>query len=142
MGLTSQELEAVCSSLGQKPESLLILGAIGPAPAHGHVVGVFSLEDELPDEGVRAELAVVSGASSRHTALLSRLRDVYCRKVVLLNAAEDWSTNELRALGFQPQSVAGFERVFFYDPDLDKPPRDWNNASNWANPENFDKYRW
>ncbi len=140
MQLDDKELDRLLASLDRKPESLLILGAIGEAPARESVVGVFSLQDALSiDDAVRADLGVVIDAGPEHVSSLARLRDIHCKRVLLL-ARDSWSINDLLGLGFQ-RIPADRPHVFICDPDL-TPPRDWNNASNWAHPENFDKQRW
>ena len=75
--------------------------------------------------------------------LLSRLRDIHCEQVVLLDTGSDWSPDILRSLGYlewKRPSIDG--RCYLYDPDLFSQPREWNNPGDWANPENFGKYRW
>ena len=75
--------------------------------------------------------------------LLSRLRDVHCDKVLLVDSGPGWSPDVLRSLGYlevKPSSIE--ERCFLFDPDMFSQPREWNNPSDWANPGNFRKYRW
>lgn len=75
--------------------------------------------------------------------LLSRLRDVHCEKVLLVDTSGEWKPAELRPLGYLEagQSPAGI-CCYLFDPDAFNRPREWNNPSDWANPENFRKYRW
>ena len=75
--------------------------------------------------------------------LLSRLRDVHCEKVLLIDTGSEWTAEELRSLGYleiERRSAEG--PCYVFDPDMFNEPRDWNNARNWANPENFRKFRW
>ena len=75
--------------------------------------------------------------------LLSRLRDVHCDKVLLVDSGSGWSPNVLRSLGYlevKPSSNGG--RCYLFDPDMFSQAREWNNPSDWANPDNFRKYRW
>lgn len=103
--------------------------------------------DELP-QSLRVELGIVVSPldfMSRRSAeqLLSRLRDVHCDKVLLLDTGGRWKPDELRSLGFlevQSPSIDG--RCYLFDPEIFNQPRDWNNPSDWANPQNFRKYRW
>ena len=103
--------------------------------------------DDLPHD-MRAQLGILV-APLDHTQhaiaerLLSRLRDVHCRQVLLLDTESTWSPDVLRSLGYlelKRPSIDG--RCYLYDPDLFSPPREWNNPGDWANPENFGKYRW
>ena len=75
--------------------------------------------------------------------LLSRLRDVHCDRVLLLDRGSHWTPDSLRPLGFLELVCPSLDgRCYLYDPDLFSQPREWNNADDWANPENFRKYRW
>ena len=103
--------------------------------------------DDLPHT-LRTQFGIVVaplGQMQRATAeqLLSRLRDVHCERVVLLDTESTWNADVLRSLGYlelKRPSIDG--RCYLYDPDLLNQPRAWNNPSYWANPENFGKYRW
>lgn len=75
--------------------------------------------------------------------LLSRLRDHLCVRVLLHYAAGTFSNQELLALGYIKQKRLSIDGHFFlFDPDLFFVRRNWNTPDNWANPENFKKYRW
>ena len=116
-------------------------------PPAVHAFETVSGPDDLP-RGLRAELGIVvapldfmprTGAEQ----LLSRLRDIHCDKVLLLDTEGHWTPEVLRPLGYleaKCPSVAG--RCYLYDPELFNQPREWNNSSDWANPGNFRKYRW
>lgn len=98
--------------------------------------------------GLRVDLALVrplGGDSHRAIGMtLARLRDVHARRVLLCpDQLERPDTTGFIALGFEPRkspSVDGL--VYVWDPALANKPREWNNSQNWANPENFSKYRW
>lgn len=75
--------------------------------------------------------------------LLARLRDGYCDRVIVVESASPLSITEMRALGYvRLEKVDGGAPVYLYDPAIDNQEREWNNARDWANPENFDRYRW
>lgn len=111
------------------------------------VAGRIASARELGDDG-HSDLGIVidqvedmSRAEATH--LLSRLRDVLCRRVLLVLRDDRWPRTELLALGFlEVEKSAGDRRFYLFDPALFNEPRDWNNPSNWSNPENFDRYRW
>ena len=129
------------------------LVAIGAAASElsgleaGHVFETLSGPDDLPGT-LKAQLGIVALPLETLTRaeteqLLSRLRDVHCEKVLLLDTLEQWSPHDLRALGYLELDNARVDgRYFLFDPDLFNQPREWNNPSDWANPENFRKYRW
>jgi len=77
------------------------------------------------------------------THLLSRLRDLISHRVLLLLRGDAWTPDELLAIGYQEVNhTSDNGRYYLFDPDLYYQPRAWNNASGWANPDNFGKYRW
>ena len=81
---------------------------------------------------------------SEVSAILARLRDVHAGRVLLcpdqLASADNM---HFAALGFEPQKSPSIDGlVFVWDPLLADQPREWNDSRNWANPENFSKYRW
>ena len=79
----------------------------------------------------------------RAEQLLSRLRDVHCKKVLLVDTSDEWKPEELRPLGYLEAGQSSTDvRCYLYDPDAFNQPREWNNPTDWANPENFRKYRW
>ena len=107
--------------------------------------------NELSGE-VRVNIAVVVGQlerMSKHdgTHLLSRLRDLISQRVLLVLRGADWPSDDLLALGYlqiksKNKRSSSDERLFLFDPDQFHEPRIWNNTTNWANPENFNRYRW
>ena len=104
--------------------------------------------EALPEQMSRVDAAVVfdqfdaeTKDGSRH--LLARLRDQLARRVVIRDDERVFTATELLALGYikdeRPQARG---RFFVHDPDRFYERREWNNSKDWANPENFDKYRW
>ena len=71
-----------------------------------------------------------------------RLRDVLAKKVLIISQQHE---QVLRALGFSqlisPQS-AEHQQLWQFNILNYKHVPDWLNAQYWANPENFNKYRW
>ena len=108
---------------------------------------VLSGPDDLP-KTLRVALGIVVSpldfmARTVAEQLLSRLRDIHCEKVVLIDTSDGWTPEDLRALGYLEVGQAWADRrCYLFDPDVFNRPREWNNPSNWANPENFRKYRW
>ena len=136
----SDILPELLSGLQGKPESLLILGADGPAPTMDNVVGVFSFAeaDQLPAER-QADLGVFWRPTRNEMTLIAKARDVLCDRLLLLDPVE-WTSNELLALGFHKASAE--PAAFVCSAETTTAVRDWNSPKHWANPENFDKYRW
>ena len=123
--------------------SLLVVGDI-EAPAFdvgltGPCTGSEVLETDFQQ---RFDLGLVIEPEPSDVAVIARLRDVACRRVLLLPGSTSWPDNDLRGLGFQRVESLDSHATFLHDSDLLNQPREWNNARHWANPENFDKYRW
>jgi hypothetical protein len=135
--------------VGRDPSVLAIgiasdeLRGISAAKAYDRLSG----PGELP-ASLRVQLGIVRAPLSfmaRKDAeqLLSRLRDVHCETVLLMDPGGSWPQEELRSLGYLEIGCPSEEGpCYVFDPDLFNEPREWNNASHWANPENFKKYRW
>ena len=135
-----------------------ILDDLGVDAPHASLVTLGLAEADMPEVGsveayeaisapgdlphaLRAQLDHIQHATAEQ--LLSRLRDVHCERVVFLDTASVWSPDVLRSLGYLELKLPTIDgRCYLYDPDLFTQPREWNNSSDWANPENFGKYRW
>jgi len=53
-----------------------------------------------------------------------------------------WQLTDFLGLGFKLyQQVDGYQ-IFYYAIESYQIKKDWLNAKHWANPENFNKYRW
>ncbi len=137
-------------SIDSRNASILTIGiprAETPDVGTMDVYETVSGPGDLP-QTLRAELGIVVAPldympRAHAEQLLSRLRDVHCDRVLLVDTGSDWNPDALRSLGFQElkrPSTNG--RCYLFDPDMFSQPREWNNPSDWANPENFRKYRW
>ncbi|HSN71887.1 MAG TPA: DUF6231 family protein [Steroidobacteraceae bacterium] len=150
--------------LAERPaRRLLALRHAGPLPALANLLepsGVDALwidgaEDPSALAPVgRHDLAVVidqlefmAAPARRH--LLVRLRDLHARSVAVCvseSVATEWPLAEWRALQFVPGEPLDEEgqRYFTFEFDLAtyNPERSWNTPEHWANPANFDRYRW
>lgn len=84
-------------------------------------------------------------AADDRAQLLGRLRDLHARRLLVMEPALPGTVlAEMLALGFErhtPEEGPG-EAVYLYDVDRFNEKREWNSPEDWANPENFDKYRW
>ena len=135
--------------VGRNP-SVLAIGIAGDEIRGISTVNAYetlSGPGELP-EHLRVQLGIVRApldfmARKDAEQLLSRLRDVHCKTVLLMDPGGAWPQEELRSLGYLEIGCPSEEGpCYVFDPDLFNEPREWNNASHWANPENFSKYRW
>ena len=140
----------------ESDKRVLIIGALGDdrGTSKNHEIiqiGCITSAAEVDNE-IRADIAVVvnqleSMSKSDGTHLLSKLRDLISNRVLLLFRGDGWTSGELLALGYQQiqqkeKRPSKDGRCYLYDPNYFHEPREWNNKANWANPENFNKYRW
>ena len=86
--------------------------------------------------------AVAGGATAVLRRLLASVRDRYARRVLIPDHNSTLTLTDYLALGFERLPGKGLESVYLFDPDAESRQREWNNARDWANPENFDLYRW
>jgi hypothetical protein len=110
----------------------------------------FSLEQlaDLP----QIDLAIVSDlletlTKEQSIEWLSMLRNGHAQQLILITskAAEKqqgWQLTDYLALGFNQLFSDSNSAVYSYNIVSYRPKRDWLNSRFWANPENYDKYRW
>ena len=73
--------------------------------------------------------------------LISRMRDIHARRTMVILTPESSINNEdLIALGFH--AMKDHPEVFYHDLLDYKQTPDWLNSHYWANPENWNRYRW
>ena len=74
------------------------------------------------------------------------IKNLLSQKIVIFtNFNKDKGTNEMMLkLGFQTELLDKNNKLkcFSYNLKTYNSKRSWNNAKGWANPENFDKFRW
>lgn len=102
-------------------------------------------ESELDENATsRIELAIVDSGlpacreAESLTRLIARLRDRYARRVLVSDQRQSLTLNDYLGLGFERLE----QGLYMCDPDSASRQREWNNPRSWANPENFDRYRW
>jgi hypothetical protein len=93
------------------------------------------------------QLEFMAPIDRRH--LLVRLRDLHAPRVAVCvteAAANQWTPSEWRALQLEPGEMLeepGARYVTYrFDLATYNPERSWNTPEHWANPANFDRYRW
>jgi len=96
------------------------------------------------DFAVASELAEALEPAATE-ALLGRLKNLHTDRFVLLvdPTTSRLGQDALLALALAPCEHLDDGRVAWrYDIDLYNPERRWNNPEDWANPDNFGKFRW
>jgi hypothetical protein len=151
MAVTAQD--CIASVLERyAPARLLVIGEPPTLPKAGAevtCVAANAATAELAALG-RFDFAVVSGLLERLDAgeaesVLGRLKNLHTDRFVLLAdpARSSLGHDALLALALAPFEHLDDGRVAWrYDIDRYNPERKWNNPEDWANPDNFKKYRW
>jgi len=77
---------------------------------------------------------------------LSTLRNQYAQHLLLIvdqkQFRSDWVLTDYFALGFKKQGQINHYQIFSYAIEDYQFKKEWLNSRYWANPDNFDKYRW
>lgn len=83
-------------------------------------------------------------APDRLASALATLRNRLVPRIVFLPLADAFSVTGkiLTGLGFVLNGELGGRQIWGYELSSDNIAREWNNAENWANPQNFDSGRW
>jgi hypothetical protein len=134
------------------PPSLLVIGDPPVAPeteAEVTLVAVADAANDLAGLG-RFDFAIVSGLVEQLDAtasetVLGRLKNLHTDRFVLLAdpARSCLGHDALLALALAPFEHLDDGRIAWrYDIDCYNPERRWNNPGDWANPENFERFRW
>jgi hypothetical protein len=75
--------------------------------------------------------------------MLAQLRDRYAERIIVSNEEETLDSQQLLALGFIRREVEPTcGNIYLHDPAEFYERRAWNDSRDWANPENFNRFRW
>jgi uncharacterized protein DUF6231 len=110
----------------------------------------FSLEQlaDLP----AMDLAIISELTETLTKELATqwlctLRNRHVSHIIIISESDKatqqgWQLTDFLAMGFKQQGTHGNSHVFSYAIESYQAKRDWLNPRFWANPENYNKFRW
>jgi len=132
--------------------SVLCLGEL-PWPSQGPQALTLAMDEKtlLQLEGAtRVELAIMciprTMAARDVRQIIARLRDVQARQILIFVPENLLDGTTLRGLGLTHQAqlerADGPWQAWSYDIRTYKAVPDWLNPKFWANPENWNKYRW
>ncbi len=140
-----------------QPKSVLIVGEIAQN-CYPNTVNIqkqlikppFSLEQLNDIEPI--DLAVVSDITdilTKHDATqwLGSLRNRYAAHIIIISdgdasSKQGWQLNDYLGLGMKQFQSTKKHQLFVYAIESYQRKKDWLNSKNWANPENYGKYRW
>jgi len=140
-----------------QPESILIAGELAIRSYENQqdtrtqlLTTPFSVEQLSNLEPIN--LAIISGVIESMTKpqaieWLAMVRNRHAQQLILivdtLKASEQsWQLADYLSLGMSLFESHQHYQLFGYAIESYRPKRDWLNSRFWANPENFDKYRW
>ena len=78
---------------------------------------------------------------------LGLIRNYYAKHIIVIAekdpaSQQGWQLADYLAMGMKQVGSSEQHHVFSYAIENYQPKREWLNSQFWANPENFDKYRW
>jgi len=78
---------------------------------------------------------------------LSKLRNQYAQHILIIaddakSKQQGWTLTDYLALGLRCRGHIESFTIYTYEIEHYQFEKDWLNSRHWANPENFNKYRW
>lgn len=160
--LSKEELEQIMGLIADiKPNTLLVLSdalhehlnAAKPDCALEYLdvtsVDIDKLSKRLHTLVHGVDMVLIAGdietlESAHASQIIGLLRNVLNAQIVaVFSDSSTLQFNEMIGLGFKRESrTENGMAIYTYDIANYNKKRDWNNARFWANPENFDKFRW
>tara|TARA_B100000965_G_C19174143_1_gene575924 strand:- start:112 stop:570 length:459 start_codon:yes stop_codon:yes gene_type:complete len=91
-----------------------------------------------------SDLYIVIGDTQYDISDIGIIKNLLSQKIIFINSQQRKFINDdsLLKLGFQKEFDNKDLSFFAYNLNTYNNKRDWNNSKGWANPENFNKYRW
>ena len=90
---------------------------------------------------IAEDMALLSKAQA--SQVIGQLRNILNAQIIALISNESpLGFNEMIGLGFKRESQEKDSATYTYDIANYNKKREWNNARFWANPQNFDRFRW
>ncbi|HEC59982.1 MAG TPA: hypothetical protein ENI24_10490 [Methylophaga sp.] len=156
---TSLDLTTILSPLIKQcqPQSLLLAGDIAIHScnewhdAKPYVLKTpFSIQQlvDLPT----IDLAIISEITetlpkTQAMQWLGLMRNAHAQHIIVISEItgamqQGWQLADYLALGMKRMAIVENYHLYSYNIETYQLKRDWLNSRFWANPDNFDKYRW
>jgi hypothetical protein len=94
---------------------------------------VSEITETLPKSQAMQWLGLMRNAHAQHIIVISEIS---------LATQQGWQLADFLALGMKRVGIIENYHLFSYAIETYQPKHDWLNSRFWANPDNFDKYRW
>ncbi len=94
---------------------------------------VSEITDSLPKTTATEFLGMIRNYHASHIIVITKIAQASC---------EQWLLADFLAMGMKHIANTTEYQIFSYAIESYQPKRDWLNSRFWANPENYDKYRW
>jgi hypothetical protein len=114
----------------------------------GNAAKVF-VHNSLEDNSEQSDLTICHALLEEQQAdtaqqWLAMQRNLWSKEIALVIDTRycDWPQQFFIGLGFFRLEEAGTQQLWYYAIDSYNRKRQWNNNRYWANPQNFEKYRW
>ena len=93
---------------------------------------------------IQSDLYVVCEDVEFNVSDIGIIKNLLSQKIIIFKSHKDKFINDsdLLKLGFQKEFESKNLIFFAYNLKTYNNKREWNNSKGWANPENFDKFRW
>lgn len=140
-----------------QPQSLLLAGDIAIncceewLDTRSHLLNMpFSIQQlaDLPT----IDLAIISNITetlpkTQAIEWLGLMRNAHAKRIIVISdqsksVNHPWQITDYLGLGMKHLTTIKHYQLFTYAIENYQLKRDWLNSRFWANPENFDKYRW
>lgn len=128
----SAAISAEATQQGAAPECStlkLSLAELVAGPERRHALAIVA--DPLPEAMAR-----------EHDAVLARLRDVLAERVLVMAPQQADLTTRLTALGYRMLVRTSQTLIASFDLYDYKQRPTWLKAEHWANPQQWDRFRW
>ena len=123
--LSSSNLQPLIEKLEDSLERLMVIPS-----------GDFNLQETF-------DMCIVLEDVQVSKTQLGLIKNSVAQKIVVIRESVDNKDHKsFLELGFAFDPEISFKKIYSYNLQTYNKKRGWNNSDGWANPENFEKFRW